>query len=122
MPLTCSDGPEALSWLRANRSRSGLAGNRFSSTAAAIEFVDALYKAGAARVFVPQDSIRADETELRESGGPYADSLVVELPTGQQPSAELFRLYAAEVESEGYGETKGEDCVIDGRYLFLWWD
>jgi hypothetical protein len=120
MPLTCSDGPEALAWLRENRSASALAGNRFESTAAAIAFVETLYQAGATRVFIPQDSIRADEIELRESGGPYADSLVIELPP--LPSPELFRLFEAEAEAEGYDDMKGEESVIDGRYLFLWWD
>jgi hypothetical protein len=122
MPLPCAEGPEALTWLRSNRSASALAGNRFDSTAAAIAFVEALYQAGATRVFIPQDSIRDDEVELRESGGPYADSLVIELPTTPPPSRELFRLFEAEAESEGYGEMKGEESVIDGRYLFLWWD
>jgi hypothetical protein len=108
--------------LRANRSHAGLAANRFESTVAAIEFVESLYRAGAARVFVPQDSIRDDEVELRESGGPYSDSLVIELPIDRAPSPELFRLFGSEAESEGYGEVTGEDSVIDGRYLFLWWD
>jgi hypothetical protein len=120
MPLTCSDGPEALTWLRSNRSASALAGNRFESTAAAIAFVEALYQGGATRVFIPRDSIRDDEIELRESGGPYADSLVIELPPS--PSRELFRLFEAEAEAEGYDDMKGEESVIDGRYLFLWWD
>jgi len=120
MPLTCSDGPEALAWLRENRSASALAGNRFESTAAAIAFVESLYQTGATRVFVPQDSIRDDEIELRESGGPYADSLVIELPPS--PSRELFQLFEAEAAAEGYDDMKGEESVIDGRYLFLWWD
>jgi len=122
MPLTCYDGPEALAWLRANRSKTaGLAGNRFESTSAAIGFVERLYQAGAQRVFIPQDSIRDDEREVRDSGGPYADSLVIELPSGP-PSPELFRIFEAEAEAEGFGEMKGKDSVIDGRYLYLWWD
>lgn len=120
MPLMCSEGPEALAWLRANRSASAFAGNRFESTAAAIAFVETLYQAGATHILIPQDSIRDTEIELQESGGPYADSLVIELPSS--PSRELFRLFEAEAKSEGYDDMKGEESVIDGRYLFLWWD
>jgi hypothetical protein len=123
MPLTCYEGPEALAWLRANRSTTaGLAGNRFESTSAAIEFVELLYKAGARHIFVPQDSIRDDPRMLRDSGGPYSDSLVIELSAGSPPSSELCRIFEAEAETEGFDDMKAEDSVTDGRYLFLWWD
>lgn len=120
MTLPCFDGPEALVWLQENRSASAMASNRFDSTAAAISFVEALYQAGAIRVFIPQDSIRDDENELRDNGGPYTDALVIELPPS--PSRELFRLFEAEAEAEGYDDIEGEKSVIDERFLYLWWD
>ena len=120
MPLTSSHGPEALEWLRNNRSAAGLAGNRFSSTQAAIAFVDGLYAAGARRVFIPDDAIRADPVELRESGGPYADAIVIELPERNREA--LYQLFEREAALEGYDDMKGDQSVIDGRYLYLWWD
>ena len=120
MPLTSNEGPEALAWLRANQSSSGFAGNRFSSTAAAIEFVSQLYAAGAARVFIPNDAIRSDPAEISESGGPYADALVIELPEMHREA--LYHLFESEAEQEGYEDMKGDASVIDGRYLYLWWD
>jgi hypothetical protein len=122
MALSCFYGPEALDWMRSNASKAALAGNRFESSLAAIQFVEQLYEAGAERVFIPQESIRDDERELRDSGGPYADALVIELPSDPLSSARLFRIFESEAESEGYGNLKGENSVIDGRYLYLWWD
>jgi hypothetical protein len=120
MPLTSYTGPEALAWLKSNGSKVGFAGNRFGSTREAIAFVEELYGAGAARVLVPDDAIRKHHAEVSEHGGPYADSLVIELPSGDR--ADLFEIYEHEAEAEGYGDMKGADSVIDGRYLFLWWD
>jgi hypothetical protein len=120
MPLTSPHGPEALEWLRNNKSASGFAGNRFDSTQAAIIFVEEVYAAGASRAFIPDDAIRADPTEVRESGGPYADAMVIELPeTGREA---LYRLFEREAVLEGYDDMKGDQSVIDGRYLYLWWD
>ncbi len=120
MPLTSSQGPEALEWLRENRSPFAFAGNRFTSTQAAIAFVEQVYAAGARRVFIPDDAIRADPAELREHGGPYADAMVIELP--DQGREGLYQLFEQEAASEGYDEMKGDQSVIDGRYLYLWWD
>jgi hypothetical protein len=118
--MTSSHGPEALEWLRNNRSAFAFAGNRFDSTQAAIAFVEEAYAAGARRVFIPDDAIRADPIEVGESGGPYADAVVIELPdTGREA---LYQLFEREAALEGYDEMKGDQSVIDGRYLYLWWD
>jgi len=53
-------GPEAFSWLTSNRNKTALAGNRFETTAEAIEAVNRLYAAGATRVYV---GIPDDEPE-----------------------------------------------------------
>jgi hypothetical protein len=56
------------------------ASNRFHDTANAIQFVEALYSAGAAKIIVNQENI------VDEGGGDlYADALVVQLP--QDPAA-----------------------------------
>jgi len=120
MPLTCYTGPEARDWLKKNKSACGLAGNRFESTQEALAFVEELYAAGAARVFVPDDAIRGHEAEIRKHGGPYADSLVIELPAGDRKK--VFEIFEREAESEGYEDMTGEEEVTDGEYLYLWWD
>ena len=120
MPLTSHDGPEALGWLKANQSKSGFAGNRFDSTIAAIDFVAQAYAAGATRVFIPDDAIRSDPAEIREIGGPYADALVIELPATHREG--LYQIFEREAELEGYEDMKGDACVIDGKFLYLWWD
>jgi len=120
MPLTSDSGPEAREWLKKNKSDSGLAGNRFGSTQEALAFVEEVYAAGAVRVFVPDDAIRDHEAEIGEHGGPYADSLVIELPTGDRKK--IFEIFEREAEAEGYEDMTGSDSVIEGKYLYLWWD
>jgi hypothetical protein len=119
MPLTSTNGPEALEWLRNNKSASGFAGNRFDSTNAAIAFVQEVYAAGAKRVFIPDDAIRADAIELPECG-PYADAMVIELPDAGREA--IYLLFEREAASEGCDDMRGNQSVIDGRYLYLWWD
>lgn len=118
--ILIKDGPEALQWLRSNGHEAALASNRFSSTAEAIAFVEQLYAAGAHRVFVPADTIRDDEEE-RELGGAYSDSLVIEFASSQVPER-LLSSYCDEATLEGYDLRHEPPPVIDGRYLFLWWD
>ncbi len=118
--ILINEGPEALQWLRSNGHEAALASNRFSSTAEAIGFVEQLYAAGARRVFVPADTITDDEEE-RELGGAYSDSIVIELSHSEVPEA-LLRLYREEAMLEGYDLRHEPTPVIDGRYLFLWWD
>jgi len=71
-------GPEGLSWLESNKNPHALAGNRFQTTADAIEAVKRLYAAGATRVYIGPP---LEEPErIREEGGPYADVLDVVFP------------------------------------------
>jgi hypothetical protein len=72
------------------------------------------------RVFISQKAIRDDEIEIRESGGPYADAIVIELHVTDRER--VFRIFEQEAEAEGYENLKGEQSVIDRRYLYLWWD
>jgi hypothetical protein len=120
MPLTSYTGAEARDWLKKNKSDCGLAGNRFASTQEALAFVEEVYAAGAAQVFVPDDAIRGHEAEIREHGGPYADSLVIELPAGDRTN--IFKIFEREAQSEGNEDMTGEASVIDGKFLYLWWD
>jgi hypothetical protein len=109
-------GLEAWKWLRTNQNRSALGSNRFASTEEALEFVDRLYTMGAKRVLVPKDLIQDDPQTIEHEGGPYVDTLMVELDP-EVDSSELVQLCAEEGEDEGF---LGEP--IDGRWLCFWWD
>lgn len=61
-------GPEALSWLTNNKSQCALAGNRFQTTAEAIEAVKELYAAAPSRSmsgFRMMNQRESRETEAR---------------------------------------------------------
>jgi len=102
-------GPEALEWIRLNSNESALASNRFGPTLEAISFVEHLYALGAERVIIHQDSIRDDELTLSDEGGPYADALVVVLPSAPERREQISRICADEISGEGFdpSESKG---------------
>jgi hypothetical protein len=116
--MQISEGPEAADWLRTNDHPAALASNRFMETAEALVFVEALYTAGAHRVFVPSDTIR-DERD--DSGGDYSDTLIIEIAAAGV-SAELAALYRAEAEAEGFPVDGEALPLINDRFLLLWWD
>lgn len=106
----------AIAWLEANKNPYALASNRFGSTANAREFVNKLHRLGAVQVYIadPND----DELTVKQEGGPYADSLIVSLPTEQTARAALFTVFAAEARREGFSAERdvGQDLFL------LWWD
>jgi len=103
-------GPEARHWLRRNRNAAALAVNHFGGTGSAQEFVEELYRLGATNVLIPENSIQKDD------GGPYADVLVVELPSDTAVRAALCQRCEQELDER---EPLDPD---DPNPLFLWWD
>jgi hypothetical protein len=113
------DGPEALAWLQGNKNESALASNRFLETANAVKFVKALYAAGATKVVVPKDSINSDADNVSFEGGPYADALVVTLPTDDAGAREaVVQMCRAELRREGVDSPD----VANSPFIYLWWD
>jgi len=112
LPEDYKNGPEALAWLQRSDNESALASNRFGPTSKALQFVRALYSAGAVRVIVPEQCITKDDIET------YADGLVVTLPTEPAKRAEVWRLCAAELARE-FGQRPDEP---DEDEVLLWWD
>ena len=112
LPAASAQGPEALVWLRRNHSESALAGNRFEDTRDAISFVQQLYRAGAVRVVVPQESIQADGEEK------YADAVVVTLPEDAAKRDQVWKLCARELAREG---AEPPDSTTE-KLVLLWWD
>ncbi|MBI3411632.1 MAG: SMI1/KNR4 family protein [Planctomycetes bacterium] len=104
-------GPEARRWLGRNRNPAPLGANHFRSAEKARIFVKELYAAGATRVLVPEDHIQDDDDD-----GPYADALVVFLPSVADARAAVCRRCQDELD-----EPEVLD-VTDPNPVFLWWD
>jgi hypothetical protein len=120
MTIDVHSSHEARKWLADNQSASGFATNRFQETENAREFVQSLYDAGAISVRIPFDAVRSDPKEIEEMGGPYADALFFELPDSGRES--IYRIFEAEAEGEGYEGMLASESLIDGKFLYLWWD
>jgi len=106
---------EARGWLHESRHPSALATNRFGTTAAAQTFVEQLYAAGASCVIVDHIMTLPNHPE-----GPYADELLIVLPTDARRRA-ILEL----IEHEGRPDTvDGKETFVDsGRgSVLLWWD
>lgn len=115
------EGPEAREWLQSNGHEAALASNRFRTTTEGLAFVEHLYFLGAKRVFIPRDSLIADEEELIDLGGPYSDTLVVELASGIV-SPEIEALFRKEGTIEGFDREKDPIPIFNERFLVFWWD
>jgi hypothetical protein len=107
---------EAKEWLNNNKNESPLASNRFGAKENALKFVESLYETGAEGVYVV--NVTDAERTIKDEGGPYADSLVVRLPSDKDRRKKLFVIYAEESKREGF------DSVSDfgQKELFFWWD
>lgn len=113
------EGPEALQWLKDNKNPSALASNRFGPTVKAIAFVEKLYEAGAQVVQISEGCIRDDPQTIELEGGPYADGLVVALPTQTAKRKAVLNICTRESMREGFGDAKNQ---VRNNRIFLWWD
>jgi hypothetical protein len=107
---------EARSWLRANLNPDPFASNRFESKAAIVAFVDSLYQLGADTVYVL--NVSQEPEQVQQEGGPYADALLVRLPSERTARDRLFAVQAREARGEGFDP----DPDRGQRYLYFWWD
>jgi hypothetical protein len=108
---------DARQWLNDNLNPHCFAGNRFYDKQEALDFVNRLYELGAVRVWV--DNILDEPYRLREEGGPYADTLIVELPEDRLARAKLHEVFEYELhERQGLDL---EPCTEDDTLIF-WWD
>ena len=110
---------EALDWLENNDNPAALAGNRFIDTQEAIDFVQALYDAGAQQVVVT--SIFDEQWRINADGGPYADTLVVELPADSAQREDILEIYRRECEEYECNFGDVESGISEG-WAALWWD
>lgn len=124
--VACSDelsdyeslGPryEARAWIAASMNPSPFASNRFYTKDAAAAFIDSLYTAGADTVWVL--NVEQDSAWVAREGGPYADALLVHLPSERSARARLFAFGAREARHEGFDPERDRGQ----RYLYFWWD
>ncbi|MBE0368683.1 hypothetical protein [Pseudoalteromonas aurantia] len=115
-----SSSPEANTWLEENQNKHALAGNRFAGTEDAISFVNKLYDLGAVKVVISSDSIYKDKDRIEKEGGPYADAIVVTMPSSESQKAALFEIFKQEAISQGI-EFNSETDVKNNK-VFIWWD
>ncbi len=108
--------PEAREWLKANRNPSALASNRFGPSSSAARFVDRLYAAGATKVVI--DNVYDEPDRIKDEGGPYADTLLVQLPEDRNVRSAIFRIHDEESRKEGFDPTPDSGQSI----LMFWWD
>lgn len=114
---------EALEWLRRNHNPSALASDRFGETSNAIKFVETLYELGADKVLVV--GIMDEPDRVEEEGGPYATSLIVELPNDKEKRDKIIEFYKKEMVEQGIEEGEGilewnESKLNEGILGFGW--
>jgi hypothetical protein len=114
---------EALEWLRGNNNPSALASDRFGETVNAIEFVEKLYELGALKVSVI--GILDEPDRLEDEGGPYATSLIVDLPQDNEKRNNIIEFYRKEMEEQVVEEGEGilewnESKLNEGKLGFGW--
>lgn len=100
---------EAQYWLTNNQNLHCFAGNRFAHKEEALDFVKQLYRAGAVRVEVTH--IYDEAWRIEEEEGPYADTLLVHLPSGDDLLAPLTVLC---LDADGF--------FVSENIARLWWD
>jgi hypothetical protein len=112
--------PEAKEWLKENKNKYALAGNRFAGTEDAIKFVEKLYELGAVKVVISKDSIYDEKERVEKESGPYADAIVVTLPNSESERAALFNVFKNEANSQGMEFDPSTD--VRNNKAFIWWD
>ncbi|ODG89803.1 MULTISPECIES: hypothetical protein [Bacillaceae] len=114
---------EALEWLKSNNNPSAFATNRFGETINAINFVEKLYELGAGKVCVV--GISDEKDRIEDEGGPYADSLLVELPEDDLKRNDIIKFYKKEMEEQGIVEGEGilewNESNLDNGILGFGW-
>ncbi|HLO13062.1 MAG TPA: hypothetical protein VK190_12710, partial [Pseudoneobacillus sp.] len=96
---------EALEWLKSNNNPSALASDRFGETVNAIKFVGELYEIGALKVSVI--GILDEPERIEDEGGPYATTLIVDLPQDNERRIKIIEFYKNEMEEQGIEEGEG---------------
>ena len=108
---------EAREWLAQNRNPHAFAGNRFVDSREALIFVNLLYELDAVNVWV--DHILDEARRIDEQGGPYADTLIVELPQDSAARAKLYELHERELAE---GQSLDTGLYTGAGTLIFWWD
>jgi len=111
-------GPEALAWLTSNKNKAALAGNRFHTTADAIEAVKRVYAAGATDVFV--DPPLEEPERIQRDGGPYADGLEVVFP--KEKTEQVLAVVKSLQPDSGRRKKDVIKREEGDLLLMLWWD
>lgn len=71
-------------------------------------------------MIISSDSIYNDKDRIEKEGGPYADAIVVTMPSSESQKAALFEIFKKEAVSQGM-EFNSDTDVKDNK-VFIWWD
>ena len=63
-------------------------------------------------------SVCSEDWRIREEGGPYADRLIVILPSDQKKREDIFQIYTEEAKQEGLVP----EVDTGQKELLFWWD
>lgn len=110
---------EAANWLENSKNPYAFAGNRFEDTASAMAFVRTLYDRGAKQVLV--SGILDEPWRIEEEGGPYADILIVTMPSDKAQRDQILEIYRMECR-DYFCNDGDEESGIRGDTLTFWWD
>ena len=110
---------EALAWLRANRSETPLAVERFEKRSDAIDFVTKLYDLGAKKVDVRM--IFGEKWRIESTGGSYATSLEITLPKDYARRKKIIDLIESDLRQHGFMDFDQSLSDTYGETFFLSW-
>lgn len=108
---------EAHQWLCDNANPHAFATNRFATTGMADDFVRRLYALGAENVYV--ENISSNVDRIVQEDGPYADTLVVELPDDPTERLALQEVFEYEM---GFAPQLEVTTPNSAATLMFWWD
>ena len=110
---------EAREWLTTNGNSHPFAGNRFYDKQEALEFVNRLHDLGAVSVWLT--NIYDETYRIQENGGPYADTLIVELPEREVIArTAIYDIWHHELREEQKLDVT--QYIENADALVFWWD
>ena len=107
-------GPEAREWLHANPNANAFASHRFERTSEALSFVERLYAAGAMNVTIDNITCLPQHRWL-----PYADRLIVSLPTDATTRSAIFSLIDEVSPNADHTQSPADD---GSPLVEVWWN
>ena len=116
------DNLEAVNWLTNNKNISPLASNFFGDKKSALNFVKALYKAGAKSVQI--GNLYDEDWRIKKEGDAYADALLITFPKNLVKRINILGAIMKCHPDEIMDTNKASNAVdwATVTTVSLWWD